>query len=108
MKKKEKIDNIGLSKTAKDRLLELIAKYDPINNQNLCSNRPNKENTRDYRLPIPGTTIHKEYKGCKHIILVLKNGFEHKQKRCKSLSAIAKEITGSHWNGYEFFGLKKQ
>jgi len=97
-----------MNKCFKERLSELIAKYDPINNRNLCPNRPNKKNVRDYRLPIPGTTIHKEHKNQTHVILVLKDNFEYKQRRYKSLSAIAKKITGSHWNGYGFFGLEKR
>ena len=97
-----------MNKILEERLSELIAEYDPINNRNLCPNRPNKKNMRDYRLPIPGTTMHKEYKGQSHVVLVLKDNFEYKQRRYKSLSAIAKKITGSHWNGYEFFGLKRQ
>ncbi|MDP8267080.1 MAG: DUF2924 domain-containing protein [Candidatus Aceula meridiana] len=97
-----------MNKCFKERLSELIAKYDPINNRNLCPNQPSKKNIRDYRLPIPGTTIHKKYKGQAHIILVLKDNFEYKQRRYKSLSAIARKITGSHWNGYGFFGLEKR
>lgn len=90
-----------------DKINELIARYDPINNRNLRKTGHNSQNTRDYRLPIPGSTIHKEYKGQKYTILVLKAGFEYQQRRYKSLTAIAKEITGTHWNGYNFFGFKK-
>ncbi len=102
------ISNGGLSKEAQEKLAELIEKYDPLNNRNLCPARPNKKGIRDYRIPIPGTTIHKQYKGKAHIVLVLKDSFEYQQKRYHSLSAIAKKITGSHWNGYGFFGLEKR
>ena len=74
----------------------------------MAKNSQNKRNMRDYRLPIPGSTIHKEYKGQKYIVRVLKYGFEYEKKSYKSLSAIAKKITGSHWNGYGFFGLEKR
>ena len=60
------------------------------------------------RLPIPGTVLTRTYKG-KHVaVTVLKDGtFDYDGQTFKSLSAIAKAITGSHWNGYVFFGLTK-
>ncbi|MCK5581546.1 MAG: DUF2924 domain-containing protein [Candidatus Omnitrophica bacterium] len=98
-----------MNKELNAKIFELIEKHDPINNRNLYPTRSDpKSSARDFRLPIPGTTVHKEYKDKKHTILVLKDGFEHENKRYKSLSAIAKKITGSHWNGYGFFGLEKR
>jgi hypothetical protein len=100
----------GLSVKAEGKIQELIQKYDPINNKTL---RPDiaesaetaKKLKRDKRLPIPGTIITKEYKGNKIEVKILEFGFEYKNKKYKSLTAIAKEITGAHWNGYLFFGL---
>jgi hypothetical protein len=61
--------------------------------------------TADARLPIPGTVLTKHYKG-KHVaVTVLDDGFEHDGQTYKSLSAVAKAVTGSHWNGLLFFGL---
>ena len=96
-----------LSQKAKNRLRELVAKYDPINNTAFrpAPSRPNAPNTTDRRLPIPGTLINKEYKGMRYTVKVLENGLEYKGKIYGSLSAIAKEITGAHWNGYLFFNL---
>ncbi len=62
----------------------------------------------DRRLPLPGTLITREYKGQKIEVKVLQDGFEHEGERYKSLSAVAKAITGTHWNGYHFFGLRKK
>lgn len=67
---------------------------------------PAKQKSRDTRLPAPGTAIHKKYKGQNYMVNVLENGFEYEGTYYKTLSAIANEITGSHWNGYVFFGLK--
>ena len=39
---------------------------------------------------------------------MLRNGFEFEGDIYKSLSAVAKAITGTHWNGYHFFGLRKK
>jgi hypothetical protein len=59
------------------------------------------------RLPIPGTVLTRTYRG-KHVaVTVLQDGFEFEGHTYKSLSAIAKAVTGSHWNGYLFFGLTK-
>ena len=60
------------------------------------------------RKPIPGTVLTRIYKGRKIIVTVLANGFECEEVVYSSLSGIAKAITGSHWNGYHFFGLNKK
>lgn len=57
------------------------------------------------RLPLPGSTITREYKGQTLEVLVRENGFEYEGTRYKSLSAVAKAITGNHCNGYLFFRL---
>jgi hypothetical protein len=60
----------------------------------------------DPRLPPPGTAMVRQYKGRTLQVLVLPDGFEFEGERYKSLSAVAKKITGSHVNGYRFFGLE--
>lgn len=59
----------------------------------------------DPRLPLPGTLLSREFKGCDIVVKVLDNGFEFDGRRYKSLSAIAQEVTGSKWNGFLFFGI---
>lgn len=88
-----------------DKINELIAQYDPINNRNAHTTPSSPKGTRDWRLPIPGSAIHKEYKGKTHVVRVLRAGFEYEQERYKSLTAVAKKITGLQWSGFEFFGL---
>jgi hypothetical protein len=61
----------------------------------------------DRRLPMPGTIITREYKGRTLQVRVLKQGFEFEGESYKSLSAVAKKISGSHCNGYLFFRLIK-
>jgi hypothetical protein len=51
--------------------------------------------------------ITRDYKGRKLLVSVLDDGFEFEGRKFRSLSAIAKEVTGSHWNGVHFFGLGK-
>lgn len=54
-----------------------------------------------------GTKLIREYKGEKHEVIALDKGFEYRNKKYKSLSAIANEITATRWNGKVFFGIKK-
>lgn len=60
---------------------------------------------KDPRLPRPGMAITREYKGEKIEVIVQHDGFEWDGRRFKSLSAVAKAITGSHCNGFRFFNL---
>ena len=60
------------------------------------------------RLPVPGTIITREYRGETWQVQVLPNGFEFEGETYKSLSAVAKKITGQHLNGYHFFRLPKK
>lgn len=59
----------------------------------------------DPRLPAPGTQLVKRYKNETIIVTVLENGFQHGEQVYKSLSAIARKISGTQWNGFQFFGL---
>ena len=61
--------------------------------------------SHDDRLPMPGAIIAKTYKGRAISVKVLANGFECEGTTYRSLSAVAKAITGSHCNGYLFFRM---
>ncbi len=63
------------------------------------------EPDRDSRLPPPGNWIERPYKGRTVRVLVVADGFEYEGQRFKSLSAVAKAVTGSHTNGFLFFRL---
>jgi hypothetical protein len=56
----------------------------------------------------PGTRLVRDWHGVGHTVTVLDGGFEYDGKRWKSLSAIAKAITGAKWNGPRFFGLAER
>jgi hypothetical protein len=62
----------------------------------------------DSRLPLPGTVLTRKYEGQTLEVKVRCDGLEYEGQLYKSLTAIVREITGVHWNGYHFFGLKKQ
>jgi hypothetical protein len=61
----------------------------------------------DGRVPLAGSLITRVYKGATLKVKVLSDGFEYEGEAYKSLSAVAKQITGSHCNGYHFFRLTK-
>jgi hypothetical protein len=58
--------------------------------------------------PIAGTRLIREWKGAEHCVTVRDEDFEYRGQPYKSLSAIARTITGTRWNGLVFFGLKSQ
>jgi len=97
----------GLSERAKKRALELANDAD-------LRLRPPKGHVvpiapakpkRDPRLPAVGTELKRAFNGKAHTVRVDEDGFTYKGKPYKSLSAIAKQITGTQWNGFLFFGL---
>ena len=56
--------------------------------------------------PIAGTRLIREWQGVEHTVTVLNDGYEWQGRPYQSLSAIARAITGTRWNGWVFFGLK--
>jgi hypothetical protein len=56
--------------------------------------------------PIAGTRLIREWQGVEHVVTVRDDGYEYRGAPYKSLSSIARAITGTRWNGWVFFGLK--
>jgi hypothetical protein len=56
--------------------------------------------------PITGTRLLREWQGVEQVVTVTADGFEWQGRPYRSLSAIARAITGTRWNGWTFFGLK--
>ena len=54
----------------------------------------------------PGTQLIRQWQNTTHTVIVLDDGFALDGRTHKSLSAVAKAITGTNWNGYAFFGIK--
>ena len=54
----------------------------------------------------PGTRLYREWRGVVHEVVVLDRGVQYREKTWPSLSSVAREITGAHWSGPLFFGLK--
>lgn len=89
----------GLSRETR-RMLDLLA--DEIEGK---SDR--KKIIADSRNPVVGTRLVREWDGEEHTVTVMRDGFAWQGRKFKSLSAVAWAITGTHWNGYRFFGLRE-
>ena len=63
---------------------------------------------KDYRLPEPGTVLTRRLGDRQIVVKVLAEGFEYESRHYRSLSAIAREVTGTRWNGLLFFGLAER
>ena len=57
--------------------------------------------------PLPGTRLVREWQGVQHVVTVRSDDFEYEGRPYQSLSAIARHITGTRWNGWVFFGLRQ-
>ena len=88
----------GLSARAEAKLKELIEEED----RRVKGKQPVRKGDR----PIAGTRLIREWQGVEHTATVLDDGYEYQGRRYKSLSAIARAITGTRWNGPAFFGLR--
>ena len=64
-----------------------------------------REEPRDPRLPPVGSTLSREFKGVVYQVTIRQNGVEFEGELYRSLSAAAKRITGTAWNGFTFFGV---
>jgi len=94
----------GLSETTRRRMDEILdeAGYDENGAVQKDRRHPKKSPTA----PVKGTRLIREWNGERHEVITLRVGYEYQGRQYKSLSAIAREITGTRWNGPMFFGLR--
>ena len=81
-----------------------------IKTKRQLSNHSSRDKPKNKRINMPpvGTELVREYNGTDHHVTVTKQGFEYQGKLFKSLSHVAREITGTRWSGPLFFGLKEK
>ena len=89
----------GLAAPAREKLETLKTELNPLKDLGRGHGGSN------HQLPLPGTVITKTYKGRPVEVKILQKGFEYDGKPYKSLSRIAREVTGVHQSGFVFFGL---
>ena len=88
---------------------ETIARLEALGEELDGGDRARSRKRADHRdKPITGTRLLREWKGIEHAVTVLAEGYEWQGRPYRSLSAIARAITGTRWNGLVFFGLKNQ
>jgi len=97
----------GLSRVAQRRLEELIAEIDLPLDENQRTVVGKLKDGRKPKDPAVGTVLTRRYKGQNIQVQILESGFEWDGTVYRSLSAVAKAVTGSHWNGNVFFYGRK-
>jgi hypothetical protein len=100
----------GLSERARQRAAELVQEADLRLSAPPDGTAPSDPAApvrwpADERLPRPGTILTRRYKGRTVTVEVLGYGFAYEGQVYRSLSAVAKAVTGSHCSGHFFFGL---
>ena len=90
----------GLSQTTVKRLEHL--------GEQLDGGKKGVRSRRTDERPIAGTRMIREWQGVAHEVIVHVDSFEHQGQRYKSLSRVARAITGVSWNGWIFFGLRSR
>jgi hypothetical protein len=84
-----------------ETLARLEALGEQIDGRNLTLRR-----IRHDQRPIAGTRLIREHQGVEHIVTVTRDGYDYQGRPYQSLSAIARAITGTRWNGWTFFGIR--
>jgi hypothetical protein len=85
---------------------ETVARLEALGEQLDGRNLVLRRVRRDDQRPVAGTRLIREHQGVDHVVTVLRDGFEWQGRPYRSLSAVARAITGTRWNGPLFFGLK--
>ena len=92
--------HVGLSRAARSYLKVMEAE--------LLAGREPETPLIDSRQLKPGSLLVREHEETMHRVMVLEEGFSWDGKTFASLSAVAKAITGTQWNGHRFFGLTQK
>ena len=95
----------GLSEATRDQLREHL-ENERLDTETERVTRMTRRQTKN-GVPVVGTRIVRDWHGERHEVTVVQGGFEYEGRRYRSLSAIARAITGTRWNGPAFFGLRK-
>ena len=97
----------GLSERTHKRLDDALIEHGYDENGMPVSRRPGRRK-KPKNQPIIGCVFIREWNGRRYQVMAIADGFEYEGKKYRSLTAIAKVITGTHWNGRAFFGADKR
>lgn len=87
---------------------ETVARLDALSEQLDGGKVDLRRKKADRDRPIAGTRLIREWQGVEHTVTVRVDGYEWQGRPYKSLSAVARAITGTRWSGPVFFELKNQ
>ncbi len=85
---------------------ETVARLEALGEQ-LDGGKPGVRKLRSSDRPIAGTRLIREWQGVEHCVTVRDNDYEYQGRPYQSLSAVARAITGTRWNGPVFFGMRR-
>ena len=92
----------GLSEETKEKLERIYEEHgDPR------KGKRERRKREKQGIPVPGTRLIRDWQGDRYEVTVLHEGFEYDGTVYRSLSAVTKAITGAHWSGPNFFGLRR-
>jgi hypothetical protein len=95
----------GLSERARQRAMEVAEEADLRIRAPQSFLRELAQGNRDPRLPAVGTCLMRQFQGRTVSVEVLEKGFRYQEHVYRSLSAVARHVTGVQWNGFAFFDL---
>jgi len=96
-----RIQEISFGGLRPETVARLEALGEQIDGKNITLRR-----IRQDQRPLTGTRLLREWKGVEHVVTVTRDGYEWQGRPYQSLSAIARGIAGTRWNGPLFFGLR--
>jgi len=92
----------GLSQQTRERIQKIAEDNGLDEMAALPQDQPKKKG-----MPVVGTRLIREWNGGRYEVIAVRDGFEFEGQKYRSLTAITKIITGTHWNGPAFFGLRQ-
>ena len=97
----------GLNSETEDEISQLIEAHDPLQREATRARTSSRDSPLRRKVrPRTRTVITRLYKGDIHEVTVVQGGFAYNGHVFRSLSAVARHITGAHWNGPLFFGMR--
>jgi hypothetical protein len=87
---------------------EIVKRLEQLGEEIDGGNVVRRKQRIDRERPVAGTRLIREWQGVEHTVTVLADGYEWQGRPYRSLSAVARAITGTRWNGLIFFGLKSR
>ncbi len=97
----------SLSEATQAKMREVLDTYGfDENGCDRTTRQTQRKKRRRQDMPVSGTRLVRNWNGRRYEVIVVLGGFEYEGKKYRSLTAVTKAITGTHWNGRAFFGFR--